>query len=608
VPSAAPTLPHPSGVPPRAPSLLARLRPELGRIGAGTACLLATNGLAISIPLLLKNAIDALGRTGEAARGLVVRDAAFIAVLALLQSGIRTASRVLIFNAGRNVEYGLRRDLFGHLLRQDAAFFRRNATGDVMSRLTNDLGAVRMLFGPGLLNVINTTLVYVGTLWFLVRFSPRLTLLALLPYPLLLFGARVSSRHMYRASREIQEQLGKMSTSIQEDLAGMSVVKHYALEERRHARFRVLNDDYLARTLRLVRSRGMLGPLFAMLGGAGTLIVLWAGGRDVISGRMTIGALIAFNALLVQLSWPTIALGWIIGIWQRGVASWGRVRELLGTPPAICDAPGAVVPAEPPRPELSVHDLRVTVDGRALLDGVSFHVPAGATLAIVGPTGAGKTTLVDALVRLQDVAPGSVSVGGHDVTALPLATLRALVGYAPQDAFLFSATVAENIAFGLEASSLDDGPEGPQARRARVVRAAEAAGLAPDIAVLPDGYDTLVGERGITLSGGQRQRVALARALAADPRILILDDSLSSVDAQTEREILTRLRPILRGRTSILVSHRVAAVREADQILVLDGGRVSERGTHAQLLAAGGLYASLYREQLASESLAEDAA
>jgi ATP-binding cassette, subfamily B, multidrug efflux pump len=599
--------PSPTSNPDRepAPSLFARLRPELGRIGGGTACLLATNGFAIAIPLLLKNAIDVLGHTGPAPRGLVVRDAVLIAAFAILQSAIRTTSRVLIFNAGRNVEYSLRRDLFSHLLRQDAAFFRRNATGDVMSRLTNDLGAVRMLFGPGLLNLINTTLVYVGTLSLLVHLSPHLTLLALLPYPLLLFGARLSSRLMYKASRDIQDQLGKMSTSIQEDLAGMSVVKHYTLEERRHARFRVLNDDYLARTLRLVRSRGMLGPLFAMLGGAGTLIVLWAGGRDVIAGRMTIGALIAFNALLVQLSWPTIALGWIISIWQRGVAGWARVRELLGTPPAIRDAAGVVAPAEPLSPELAVRDLRIAVnegatDARVLLDGVSFSVPAGTTLAIVGPTGAGKTTLVDALVRLQDVAPGSVSVGGHDVTTLPLATLRALVGYAPQDAFLFSATVAENIAFGIDGASADV--------RARVVRAAEAAGLASDIAVLPDGYDTLVGERGITLSGGQRQRVALARALASDPQVLILDDSLSSVDAQTEREILTRLRPILRERTSIVVSHRVAAVKEADQILVLDAGRVSERGTHAELLANGGLYASLYREQLVAESLAEDAA
>ena len=413
---------------------------------------------------------------------------------------------------------------------------------------------------------------------------------------------------MFRASREIQEQLGKMSTSIQEDLAGISVVKHYGLEEDRHRRFRGLNDEYLVRALRLVRARGVLGPLFAMLAGGGTLIVLWVGGRLVIAGRMTLGALVAFNMLVVQLSWPTIALGWVIGLWQRGMAGWARVREILETEPAIKDTavedPRAA--SSPITPSIEVRALTITLGERRLLDDVSFSVPAGRTLAIVGPTGAGKTTLVDALVRLQDVAPGAVAIGGHDVTALPLARLRALVGYAPQDAFLFSATVAENIGFGIRDDG--DGATDEAARRARVVRAAEAAGLAPDIAILPDGYDTIVGERGITLSGGQRQRVALARALASEPRILMLDDTLSSVDAQTEREILTRLRPILRERTSIVVSHRVAAVKEADQILVLDGGRVTERGTHGELLAAGGLYASLYREQLAAEAADEAAA
>ncbi len=589
---------------PKPPTLTARTRPEVGRLAGGALCLLATNAFALSIPWLLKNAIDALRVGAAGAHAAVVRDAVLIGVFAILQAAIRTASRVLIFNAGRNIEYSLRRDLFGHLMRLDGGFFRRNATGDVMSRLTNDLAAVRALFGPGVLNLFNTTIIYVSSLSLLMRLSPSLTLYALLPYPLLLLGARLSGRLMFRSSREIQEQLGLMSTSIQEDLAGVSVVKHYGLEDLRHRRFRALNDEYLARSLRLVRARGVLGPLFAMLAGAGTLIVLWIGGRQVIAGRMTIGALVAFNAYVVQLSWPTIALGWIIGMWQRGIAGWGRVRELLATEPAVNDPVPLPVINETLAPALEVRDLTIAIEERRLLDGVSFSVRAGTTLAIVGPTGAGKTTLVDALVRLQNVAPGAIAVGGHDVTALPLLALRSLFGYAPQDAFLFSATVAENIAFGVrDASTLDEA-----ALRARVVRAGEAAGLAPDVAILPDGWDTLVGERGITLSGGQRQRVALARALASDPRILILDDSLSSVDAQTEREILTRLGPILRERTSIVVSHRVAAIKEADQILVLDAGRVVERGTHTHLLGAGGLYASLYREQLAAEALAEDAA
>jgi ATP-binding cassette subfamily B protein len=578
-------------------AIVARVRPEAGGVAAGALCLAATNALALAIPWLIKSAIDAL-RTlpAAAAHRVVVREAGLIILFAVLQALIRTWSRILIFNAGRNIEYSLRRDLFGHLTTLDAAFYRRHPTGDVMSRMTNDLGSVRMLFGPGLLNLFNTAFVYATTLTLLLKLSPRLTLLALIPYPALLAGARLASRRMYKASRAIQEQLGTMSSAIQEDLAGIAVIKHYTLEPARAAGFRTLNDEYLGRSLALVRARGVLMPLFAGLGGLGTLIVLFFGGREVIAGRLTVGGLVAFNAYLVALSWPTVALGWIIGIWQRGIASWARVRELLETPPAVADpALPAAGPLGPP--SIEVRDLTVAIDGRKILDGVSFSLPAGATLAVVGPTGAGKTTLVDAVVRMQDVSPGAVEVAGRDVTRIPLRDLRRLVGYAPQDAFLFSATVAENVGFGMEVAD-----------PARVRSAAEAAGLAPDIAVLPEGYDTLVGERGITLSGGQRQRVALARALAADPRILILDDSLSSVDAQTEREILTRLRPILAGRTSIVISHRVAAVKDADRILVLDRGRVAEQGTHTALLASGGLYASLYREQLAAEALAAEAA
>jgi ATP-binding cassette subfamily B multidrug efflux pump len=592
-------------------SIATRIRPQVTVLAAGVLFLLATNALGLTIPWLLKSAIDLLralqgqpgGTETAAVAASVTRLAALIAAAAAGQAIVRTLSRVFIFNAGRNVEFDLRQDLFAHLLRLDPGFYRRHATGDLMSRLTNDLSAVRMLFGPGILNVANTAIVYVTGVWLLVHLSPRLTLVALVPYPALIVSARLWSRSIYGSSRALQDQLGVLSTTLQEDLAGIAVVKSYALEESRHAAFARQSQIYLDRALALARARGGLTPLFAVIGALGTLIVLWVGGREVIAGRMTLGELVAFNAYLVYLSLPTIALGWILAVWQRGLAAWVRVRDLLSVVPAvdaagseIADA-GALGRPEGLSPSVSIRGLGVVRDGRTILDDICLEVPAGGSLAVVGPTGSGKTTLVDAVPRFVEVPPGCIFVGGRDVHDLPTATLRGLIGYAPQEAFLFSATVAENVAFGLP-----DGVTGEE-RAGRIARAVEAAGLGPDLAALPEGLDTLVGERGITLSGGQRQRLALARALAAEPAILILDDSLSSVDAHTERDILARLRPILRGRTSILVSHRVRAVRQADVIVVLDRGRVAERGTHAQLLEARGLYASLYREQLAAEAL-----
>jgi ATP-binding cassette, subfamily B, multidrug efflux pump len=593
-------------------SIIGQLRGQVGLLVAGGLCLAGTNAAGLAIPWLLKVAVDALRSVGGGAASAsssaptgayrqVAIAAGLIAGSAIVQAVVRTFSRVLIFNAGRNVEYRLRGELFDHLGCMDPGFFRRHATGDIMSRLTNDLSAVRMLFGPGILNVANTAMVYATGLWLMLHLSPRLTLIALVPYPALVLGARLLSRVIYGASRALQDQLGALSATLQEDLAGMAVVKLHGLEEIRHAGFARQSQGYLDKALTLARARGSLMPLFALLGAAGSLIVLWAGGREVIAGRMTLGALVAFNGYLVYLSWPTIALGWILAVWQRGVAAWARVRDLLATPPAIADAPEVARRWQggPPAPSVEVRDLTVVRDGRTILDRVSFRIPAGGTLAIVGPTAAGKTTLVDAVPRFLEVPPRTVLVGGHDVHDVPLSVLRGMCGYAPQEAFLFSATIADNVAFGLP-------PHVPDAERAeRVARAVRAAGLGPDLGAFPDGLETVVGERGITLSGGQRQRVALARALCSEPAILILDDSLSSVDAQTERAILENLAPILRGRTSILVSHRVAAVRAADEILVLDGGKVVERGRHQALLGAGGLYATLYREQLAAEALGD---
>ncbi len=577
---------------------MARMRPELPRLAAGALFLGITNALGMAIPWLLRGAIDALTTHAAAALAQVTRAALFILALAAAQAVIRTASRVVIFNAGRNIEYSLRRELFNRLTLQPPSFYQTQTVGDVMSRLTNDLGAVRMLFGPGVLNIVNTAIVYGTGVCLLWSMSPRLTTVALLPFPLIVLFGRLSTRRLYRTSRDVQDQLGTMSTTIVEDLAGIATLHTYGLESLRRERFDALNTEYFGRSLRLVRARGLLMPVFALIAGGGTLIVLWMGGREVIAGRMSVGTLVAFNAYLVYLSWPTLALGWVMALWQRGIAGWVRVREILDREaPADRDdkreAPGPAIGSG----ALRIRNLSVERGGRQVLDQVSLDIAPGQTVAIAGRTGSGKSTLLDALLGFVAVPPGTIFIGGRDAAQIPLRRLRRFVGYAPQEAFLFSATVAENIAFGKH-DAADHDIHGVAAEKA-IRAAADTAGLARDLAVLPDGLDTLVGERGITLSGGQRQRVALARALYADPQVLILDDSLSAVDAETERDILARLAPVLRARqrTTLMVSHRVAAVRNADRIIVMDGGRVAEVGTHDQLLAACGVYASIYEEQ-----------
>lgn len=597
-------------------SLVGRLGAEWRPLALGCLCLVGTNVLGLAIPWLLKGSVDAIRSLGDVAGApasrvvydQVVRNALLIIVAAVGQAGIRTASRIFIFNAGRNVEYGLRRDLFAHLLGMDAGFFRRHATGDLMSRLTSDLSSVRMLFGPGILNVANTLFTYGAGGWLLYHLSPRLTLFALLPYPFLILAARLSSRRIYAASRDLQQQLGALAATVHEDVAGIAVVKGYALEEHRHDGFAAKSRHYLEGTLRLARARGVLTPLFAMIGAVGTLIVLWAGGHEVIAGRLTLGGLIAFNAYLLYLSGPTISFGWILAVWQRGLAAWARVSEMLAARSTILDPGAGDVSTTPPRggttldplrsepaplnlqPTIALRDLAV---GDAL-SGLSLDIPAGSNVAIVGPTGSGKTTLVDAILRLTEVPAGSYLLGGRPVHELPLRSARRMIGYAPQEAFLFSASIADNVGFGLPPDLA------PDERENRIAEALEAAGMGRDLAVLPAGASTVVGERGIMLSGGQRQRVALARALATRPPILVLDDALSAVDAETEHAIIARLAPLLHGRTAIVISHRVAAIREADQIFVLDQGRLVERGTHDELVQRGGVYAGLYREQWAT--------
>ena len=594
---------------PGAWSFLFRYR---ARLVTGALMLVATNAFALAIPWLLGRTIDAM--RGPDPAGDVPRLALAMIAMAVLQAVSRIGSRVSLFNAARMAEADLRSLLFGHLLTLEPAFYRGHSVGDVMSRLTNDVQTVRAMWGPGMLNVVNTAFVFTAALVLMLGIDPWLTLWALLPYPSMVVLGSIFGRRIYRTSRAVQEELGALSSAVQEDLTGVQVIKTYGLENERQGRFSRSSTRLLDRNMALTQVRGQLLPVLGAVASLGTVIVLFMGGRRVIAGDMGLGQMVQFNAYLAILVWPTLALGWMISLLQRGRASWRRLAELLDTQPAIRDGEVAVETGKL-RGDVSIRDLTIEIGGRTLVDRVSLDVPAGTVTAIVGRLGSGKSLLIEAIPRLLEVPPGTVFLDEHDVTSMKLGDLRRAIGYAPQEAFLFSSTIAENIAMGLADRGANGAPNGrhldvtgPTTGHApvsdEVRRAAEAAGLERDLAALPEGFHTVVGERGITLSGGQRQRVALARALVARPRVLILDDSLSSVDAETEKEILGRLDEVMRGRTAIIISHRVAAVRRAHQIAVLEGGKLVERGTHDELMARGGVYAELYRTQLAEEMAA----
>jgi ATP-binding cassette, subfamily B, multidrug efflux pump len=621
------------------------LRRYRARVGIGVFMLLATNVLFLAEPILLGETIDAL--QGDDAASEVPVLVLLMIVFAAATAITRIISRITLFNAARMAEHDLRGELFGRLLRFEPAFYRTHPTGDVMSRLTSDVQTVRAMWGPGVLNIVNTAVAFASVLTMMILVDPMLTLWAVLPYPSMVLLGRLFGRRMYKTSRAVQIQLGEVSQSVQEDLTGVGIIKTYTLEEPRRERFRVMSRRLLHRNMDLTNARGQLIPVLTGLASIGTLIVLYVGGKAVIEGRIGLGDLVEFNSYLARLVWPTLALGWMMSLFQRGLASWQRLEEILRAQPAILDGPGPD-PADI-RGDLEIRDLTLEIDGKTILDHINLRMPAGTVTAIVGRTGSGKSTLVEAIPRLIDVPPGAIFLDGHDITTLSLATLRHAIGYAPQEAFLFSTTIARNIAFGYERGKegsrnggddrdahgrdrrddpQEDARPGQEPARdpardpvgaghtgdqendqeidSRLVHAAAAAGLARDLAALPEGYDTVVGERGITLSGGQRQRVALARALATRPRVLILDDSLSSVDAETERDILGHLKELMQGRTALLISHRVAAVKRADQIVVLDQGKVVEAGTHEELLAAGGVYAEVYQSQIDLDDLPAD--
>jgi ATP-binding cassette subfamily B protein len=510
-----------------------------------------------------------------------------LVLVSLCAFGVRVLSRVAVFNAGRNAEYELRRVLSAKLLTLGPSFYRRLSTGEIMSRVTNDLTQVRLLLGFGVLNVINTAFALVSSLAVILPMSPKLTAAAMVPLPLLLLVTRAFSNGFFTRTREAQAALGEMSGRVQSSIAGVRVVRSFALESREGEAFEVTNQKYLEKSLGLARLRGSMTPILQVTLAIGVLVVFWYGGHLVMNGELDKGQFLSFTRALGRLTWPLMSLGFIVGMLQRGRASYSRLAEIFTAEPDIQD--GSQRPA-PSFAGLEVKALSFAYDQHTVLDGVSFRLQPGESLAIVGRTGSGKSTLALLLARLLPTPRGSVFLGGQDVCDLPLAAVRKSVGYAQQNAFLFSTTVGRNIAF-----SLDD-PDSAEASDL-AHRAAVEARIAEEVSELPDGFDTVVGERGVQLSGGQKQRVALAAAFVSRPQVLVLDDPLSAVDARTERGILDAIDRQRRERSLILITHRVAAASHCDRILVLEQGRVIESGTHEELRQAGGLYAAFAEEQ-----------
>jgi len=582
---------------------------------AGTVCVFLTNGIWILFPKVLGRAADDL-HAGVTKQKLLLYAGMLLAV-AVTKGIFQFLTRWIVIGVSRDIEFDLRNDLFARLESLSYSFYQRHRTGDIMARATNDLNAVRMLLGPAIMYSANTTVYTAGALAFMIAISPKLTFYTFLPLPVASIVIQYFGRQIHDRFEKIQAMFSDISARAQENFSGARLIRAYVQEEAEIRAFERENKEYIRRSLKLVRLMGMLWPTLELMLGCAVVLVLWLGGREVItglttrtfssglggafpavtttlhlSGTMTVGDFVSFSTYMMQLTWPIIALGWVINIFQRGTASLGRIDEIMLEEPEIKDQPGAH--NREIEGEIEFRGLTFGYEGKTVLHEVNLRVPAGTSLAIVGPTGSGKTTLVSLIPRMYDAEPGTVLIDGQPIREFSIASLRRNIGFVPQETFLFSERIRENIALGVDSAS-----------DAQVHDAADAANIATDIESFPEGYETLVGERGITLSGGQKQRTAIARALIRNPKILILDDALSSVDTHTEDKILNHLRDVMHGRTTIFISHRVSTVRNADRIAVLHGGRIVELGTHDELLALNGYYSDLYNKQLLEEELAE---
>jgi ATP-binding cassette subfamily B multidrug efflux pump len=557
----------------------------------GALCVFGTNGIWVQFPKVIERATNTIAR-GGAQRKLWIYALLLIAIAA--GKGIfQFLTRWIMIGVSRDIEFDLRNDMFRHLETLPYSYYQKNRTGDIMARATNDLNAVRMLLGPAIMYTANTLVFTVGALIYMWRISPRMTIWAFLPLPVVSIVVQYFGKRIHERFERIQAMFSDISARTQENFSGARIVRAFSQEQSEIDLFEGENQEYIRRSLKLVRLIGMLWPTLETSLGLAVVLVLWLGGREVVAGRLNVGQFVAFNTYMVQLTWPIIAIGWVINIFQRGTASVGRINQILVAEPDISDSPEAAKLANVAvRGELEFRHLSFDYNGTPVLKDINLKVPEGTSLAIVGPTGSGKSTLVDLIPRIYETPRGTVVLDGRPIQDFPLETLRRNIGFVPQETFLFSDSIRENIAFGVE-SATDD----------QIRDAAEGANIAKDIEDFPEGFKTVVGERGITLSGGQKQRTAIARAIIRNPRILVLDDALSSVDTYTEEKILDHLRELMQGRTTIFISHRVSTVRNADQIAVLHDGKIVELGRHEDLLEKSGYYAELYNKQLLEEEL-----